>query len=147
MAREVEGMRTFLYQRLVASAEVIAFFAPAAPRVYTRRTVPPGTKYPLIQCFLQAGSDRSVIGSDGRYMTVALWTIKGVSNVTTWAESDTLEKIIDAALKGAEGAVSGVPVWINGIRRVTPLEYEEPPLDGVIYTHRGGVYRAWASAT
>lgn len=137
MANELAGADRFLYQTLAADPTLSALIG---TRIYAG-LAPQGATFPYLVFSHQGGLDRLTTGGQSRVFTRPVYTVKVVSQKTSYAEADTIASQVDAVLLAGSGpvVVDGVTYQVMSCHRTEPFRYLEPAA-GSQYRHVGGYY-------
>jgi hypothetical protein len=115
-------------------------------RSYELGSIPTSATHPLIAVNWQGGTIAREVGQENLFSD-DLWVVRGIMG--GGGAMETLAPIADAikaALHGKRSvAVSGGLIQTS--TRVEQFRLSEPPVQGVVYHHLGGIYRIQAVQT
>jgi hypothetical protein len=137
-AHEIALGLAFL-DNLLASDSTLAALAPGGVH---RALADPGDATPYVIFGYQAGSD-SVTMNGVRMLVEATFQVKAAGPANQTAEIAAAAAQIDVLLGGGEGLrdqtiTSG---YIHAIWRQSPLWVDEPPVNAIVWSNAGGLYR------
>lgn len=147
MADESALCADFLYGKLNVSAVTTAL---GAARIYdTIIPQPPTTGqtvlFPCVVYQQQSNSDTFGVGAR-RIMVRPTWTVKVVTEGTTFDSAATIFAAVDAAIQNTSGTVTDGSVY-SCYRESESIRYAEPKVGGGYYIHVGAMYRLECRAT
>lgn len=138
---EIEQAKKWIYDSLIANAEIAAVVGTRIFDGYVPESVLPANRYPYIVYDYMGGADIDAIGTT-RIFAKPLFQIRVVTDGRPTTATRKVSKRIDDVLQITQAVVSGE--FHFSARREQPVNRPETDAGtGKKYHNLGGLYRVW----